>query len=401
MREIGNCLPNPKAKRLFAAIRRHGPVSKFDLQKLCGLTPSTLTRLLDELCAAGWIEEHGLGESSGGRRPVLYRIRPRHRWAFGLDISRTYSKLVLCDLTLEKIDSVAWLMTGEMTPDVLTDLVARAVSELSERHNIKRSRILGLGIGAVGPVDRNSGTILNPLYFPAAGWNNVPICAMLERLLSVPVLIDNGANTALLGEYWAGAPNEYRHVLYVRAGVGLRSAMMSNGQLVYGAVDMEGAVGHMIIQTDGPPHPVRRHVFGCLESFVSIPVLERQAISRIKQGRRTVLTEWIDQPERVDFPLLIRALQADDPMVAELFVQAATYFGIGLSNLLNILHPELVILGGPLIATNELFYRTCTQVALKNALYYPDYQVLFSRGNLSDDAIAIGAAAAVVSRVSE
>ncbi len=401
MRRIGDRISSKKAKELFGTIRKRGIVSKLELLDQSDLTSSTLTRMLDELTENGWIEECGHGESSGGRRPLLYRVRRETAFALGLEISRASSRLVLCDLQLDKLDSISWEMTDLMTPTALVEQVILAVRQLCDKHKIEQANLLGLGIGAVGPLDRLKGTILNPLYFPAAGWSQVPIVAMLEQAIGVQVVLDNGANMALLAEYWAGAPNEYRHLLYVRAGVGLRSAMMSNGNLVYGAVDMEGSVGHMIIQTDGRPHPERSQVYGCLESYVSIPVMEEQARSRLKQGRRSILSELVSVPDLVDFNHMLQALRQDDRMVTELFIQAATYFGIGLSNLLNILHPERVILGGPLVTSNELFYQTSTQVALKNTLYYPAYPVSFSRGRLSEEALAVGAAAMIVNHLAE
>jgi predicted NBD/HSP70 family sugar kinase len=402
MYKLEERIPNRKAKQIFTEIRRRGIVSKFELlESDDALTSSTLTRLLEELSASGWIEECGFGESSGGRRPLLYRIKPDNGYVFGLDVSRATTRLVLCDLKLEKIDSVSWTMTAKMTPDVLVEVAAEEAKRMARNHRISHERILGMGVGAVGPLDRANGMILNPLYFPAKGWSQFPIVQHLEEKLDVPVLLDNGANTALLAEYWAGAPEQYRHLLYVRAGIGLRSAMMSDGKLVYGAVDMEGALGHMIIQTDGPSHPEKPHMFGCLDSYVPIPVLEKQAASRLKQGRSSMLSTLVDDPERIEFKHLLQALSADDRLVTELFTQAATYFGIGLANLLNILHPEKVILGGPLITSNELFYQISTQVALKNTIYYPAYPVSFSRGKLSDDALSIGAAAMIVDKLSD
>ncbi|MDF2726190.1 MAG: hypothetical protein K0Q59_5868 [Paenibacillus sp.] len=395
MLKLEEWIPNPKAKQIFAEIRRKGIVSKFDLLDMSKLTSSTLTRVLEELTVSGWIEESGLGESSGGRRPLLYRLNRSRGYIFGLDVSRATTRLICCDMQLDKLDSAAWAMNERMTPAQLLLEAVQAMKQMIAKNRLSPDKLLGIGIGAVGPLDRTTGTILNPLYFPAEGWHHVPIAANLQRELDVPVLLDNGANTAMLAEYWAGS-QQYKHLLYVRAGVGLRSAMMSNGQLVYGAVDMEGSVGHMIIQTDGPPHPERPHVYGCLESYVSIPVLEKQAAARLKQGRRSVLNDWIERPEQIDYSLLLRALSADDRLVTELFTQAATYFGIGLSNLLNILHPEKTILGGPLITTNELFYQISAQVALKNTLYYPTYPVTITRGMLSDDALAVGACAMVL-----
>src|SRR5690606_6737996 len=113
-------------------------------------------------------------------------------------ISRATTRLVLCDLNLEKLDSVIWKMSERVTPELLISEAAECAMDMAAKHGISSEQLLGMGIGAVGPLDRNSGTILNPLRFPAPGWNNVPICEQLEQSLGLPVLLDNGANTALL-----------------------------------------------------------------------------------------------------------------------------------------------------------------------------------------------------------
>ena len=96
---------------------------------------------------------------------------------------------------------------------------------------------------------------------------------------------------------------------------------------------------------------------------------------------------------------VLEALKKNDPLVVEIITEAATYFGIGLANLLNILHPEKVILGGPLIAGGELFFQTATQVAIRKTYYYPAYQVVFSKGQLGEEALAIGAAVMVMDQL--
>lgn len=131
--------------------------------------------------------------------------------------------------------------------------------------------------------------------------------------------------------------------------------MMSNGKVVYGAVDMEGSIGQMIIQTDGP-RLGKRGNYGALETFASIHALEQQAQSRLKQGRESSLRRLESDPEAIGFTHLAQALQEQDPLTVEIFTQSATYFGIGLSNLLNILHPEKVILGGSLVSSHPSFF---------------------------------------------
>ncbi|WP_407083062.1 ROK family protein [Paenibacillus aurantius] len=390
-----------KAKEIYDCIRKKGTVSKQDLVDVSRITGSTVTRLLEELLSQELIREVGLGDSTGGRKPILYRINPLYAYAFGLEISRIHCRLVLCDLQMDKLESRSWNMTESMTPEVLTETVGREAEDMLEKLGLAWSSVLGLGIGSVGPVDRQRGIILEPLYFPAPGWRNVDIGTALSRRLGIPVWLDNGANTALLGEFWADSFQSYRHMLYLHAGVGIRSAMMSNGHLVYGAVDMEGAVGQMIIQTDGLPHREKQGNYGALESYASLYAMERNMRSALKQGRESTVRSRVSDPEEVKYPDLLQGLAERDPLTVELFTQAAVQFGIGLSNLLNILHPEKVILGGPLIAGNDLFFRVATQTAVRKTYYYPEYQVMFSRGKLGDDALAAGAAVMVLERLLE
>lgn len=398
---LSDRITSRKAKQIYALIRRQGTVSKLDLLNQSELTVSTLTRILEELASQKLIVEVGFGESTGGRRPILYETNAAYRYVFGLDISRFYSRIVLCDMHLNKLDSRSWSMTAKMTPQVAVELFVRAVADLMGRHGITREAVLGIGIGAVGPVDRHHGVIMEPLYFPAPGWSNVDICRIMEEQLGIPATLDNGANAAILGEYWADDGHSYDHLLYVHAGIGLRSAMMTGGQLVYGAFDMEGSVGQMIIETDGVKHREKGGNYGCLESYASIYALEQAAQSRLKQGRDSRMLELAGTLEQVGFPHLLQALQEGDPLAVELFTQTATYFGIGLSNLLNVLHPQKVVLGGPLVSSHELFFRVATEVALKNAYHYPSYQVVFSKGKLGEDALAAGAAALVINKLTE
>lgn len=388
-----------KAKDVFLWIRKKGTVSKQELQELTGQPASTLTRALDELSDLGMIREVGYGESTGGRRPVLYQVRPDGAYAFGLDISRTVSRLALCDLRLRVVDSHFWRMDATCTPDKLIRETAAVARAMLERHAIPRSSVLGLGIGAVGPLDRTEKLIIDPKHFPADGWEHVHIGSELEQALGFPVLLDNGANTALLAEYWHDAVNHYDHLLYIHAGVGIRSAMMSNGRLVYGAVDMEGSVGQMIIQADGAPPREPGGNYGSWESYASVYALEQAARSALKRGRSSLLTELTDEIDNVSYDLLETAFRRGDDLAKELFANAAVYFGIGLANLLNILHPEKVILGGPLITGNSLFFHQATSVAIRKTYHFPQYQVVFARSRLGEEAVCVGAAALVVDRL--
>nr|WP_274655442.1 ROK family protein [Paenibacillus humicola] len=390
MNEPERSIPSLK-KRIYQQIADRDTVSKAELLSSSRLTSSTLTRLLEDLLAEGLIETTGLGPSSGGRRPILYKINRDYGYIFGLEISRLTSTLGLFDLQMNPKSLVRWRMDESITPARLVEYAARLMRSFLKDHRIGPDRILGLGIGAVGPLDRKNGVILDPLYFPAKGWAQAPICRMFEEETGFRALLENGANTALIGEQWSIRHEKIQHALYVHAGMSLRSAMMSYGQIVHGTVDMEGSIGQMIIQTDGPRLYAAGN-YGALEALASVQALEKQARTQAKMGNSPLAEKYRVSPEQLSFEVLVQALAADEPAVREWFRESAVYFGVGLANLINVFHPEIVFLGGALINSNPMYYETATEIARKNTYYYPAYEPRFSKGELKEDAVVTGAA---------
>lgn len=378
-------------KLIYRLIAEQGPVSKADLLSASSITSSTLTRLLDDMVTEGLIQGTALGESSGGRRPILYQINPSYQYIFGLEISRFSSTLGLFDMALNPKSTVRWRMDETFTPERLVEYAVRQMKLILRDHSIQAEQILGLGIAAVGPLDRNSRKILEPLYFPARGWQNVDICQMFEQETGWSGQLENGVNAALMGEIWAMRDKGVQHALYIHAGVSLRSAIMSHGRIVHGSVDTEGSIGQMIIQTGGSRlNPTGN--YGALEAYASIQALVKTAQSQAKAGRSlgTPLDQL--QPEDLQFDMLLKALEAGNPFAAEIFEQSAVYFGIGLANLINTFHPEMVILGGALINATPQYFDTATEIAKRNTYYYPKYTPHFSKGLLKEDAVITGSA---------
>lgn len=381
---------NHRYQSVLHQIRCKKITSKSDLAQTTHIKQGTLTLILNDLLSEELIIEVGQGESTGGRRPILYSINPKFGYILGLDISRTYAKLVLSDFQMELIDSYHWPVNQSTTPPTLFKKVEEACNELMRKHNIDQASLIGLGIGTIGPLDNKNRIMLKAYDFPAPGWDNVDICTIFEEKLGVPVLLDNGACTALRAEYWNDDPCYYHNLVYINLGIGFRSAIMSNG------VINSGAIGQMIIQTDGiePHNPYGN--YGALHSYVIISYILNKVKSRLKQGRKSILNKLTKNFNKIDFPLVVHALDKNDPLVVEVFTQSATYFGIGLANIINILHPTKIILGGPLISESSLFYKIATEIAQEKIYYYPFYEVRFSKSQLGENGIALGAAIMVI-----
>lgn len=385
-----NYMTSPR-KTIYSYIAERGVASKVDILEQFPMASSTLTRLLEELVSDGAILASRLGTSSGGRRPILYETNPGFGYFFGLEISRFHSSLGFFDVRMNPMSFTRWRMDESMTPERLVEHVSNNMRAILQDHRIEPRQVVGVGIGAVGPLDRERGTLLQPLYFPAKGWASVQICKLVEEATGFRARLENGANAALMGEHWAMRQGGSQHMLYVHAGVGLRSAMMSYGRIIHGSVDMEGAVGQMIIQTDGPRLQDAGN-YGALEAFVSVQALERRAQSQAKMGGDAWKKLFPFPPERIRYEDLLQPLREEHPLIAELFGQSATYFGVGLANMINMLHPETIILGGTLINSHEKFYRTAIEIARTHIYYSSDYEPVFSKGELREDAVATGAA---------
>lgn len=385
-------LYTPSSKMLiYSLIAEAGSITKAELQHKTLIKSSTLTRLLDEMLEQHLIEAADLGPSRGGRRPILYRITPDYGYIFGLEVSRIHSSLGLFDMQLNPKSLIHWHMDEGMTPERFKEYVLRHMRMFLRDHQIAPERIQGLGIGAVGPLNRSTGTILNPQYFPARGWSDVPICQWFQEETGFRTILENGVNSALIGEQWSLRHENIQHVLYVHAGVSLRSAMMSHGRIVHGAMDMEDAIGQMIVQAGGLRLNNTGN-YGALEAYASIEAMEQKAQSDAKMGRALFRQQKELPPEQINFDVLIQALKASEPYAVELFSQSASYFGIGLSNLIHIFQPEKVILGGALIHSNTMYYNTAIQIASANTGYNAQYKPQFTKGQLMEAASVTGAA---------
>ncbi|WP_337099880.1 ROK family protein [Paenibacillus sp. YIM B09110] len=389
MNVFSHQIASPK-KLIYMHVAQHGMTSKAELMPVSGMTSSSLTRLLDEMLTDKLLLTFQ-GQSSGGRKPILYDINPNYGYFFGLDISRRTSTLGFFDAKMNAKALMRWRMDEAMSPPELIDYVVRSIKSIMQDHHIERNQVIGIGVGAVGPLERGKGIISKPSDFPSPGWTHVPICSLLEEKTGIPARLENGANAALIGEHWSMRSENLQHMLYVHAGVGLRSAMMSDGHIVHGSVDMEGAVGQMVIQMDGPRLHDRGN-YGAWEAFASVQALVKRARADAKSGRTDIPGAAHISPERITYDMLLHGLHAGSAYAQEIFTQSAVHFGIGLANLINVLHPETIILGGTLINSNELFYQTAVDTAQRNTYYYPDYVPSFTKGILREDAVAIGSA---------
>ncbi|WP_018305832.1 ROK family transcriptional regulator [Desulfitobacterium hafniense] len=368
---------SPEAKKILGLILHKGAMTKSQLTKVAGLKLTTLNRMMLPLEKEGLILPTETGESTGGRKPVIYDVNPRRYYVIGIDISRLYSQVVLTNLKMELLEKDRFDMDRNSSPQATLNRILDWVERVLEKQ--EQGYVIGVGIGAVGPLDRQSGIILNPENFEARGWENIPLKAIVEERTGLPVIIDNGANGAVLAETRYGSGKGMKSVIYLNCGVGIRTGVISSGTLVRTINDADDTFAHMVIDVNGKP--CRCGNQGCVERYSSI----------------YAIMEAFNPERPVSYLEICREAEENDTTARQVLQNAAVRMGTGLANFIQLLNPGLVVLSGPLILHSQLFYEVCVEAAKRRRPWDKGGHLVFSRGGaFEENAISIGAAALVV-----
>ncbi|TCL57463.1 putative NBD/HSP70 family sugar kinase [Hydrogenispora ethanolica] len=382
-------------KYMFQLIRRYGPISKVDLSQMTQVTFATISRMVEDFLKSGLIVAKEIGGSTGGRKPQLYAIKDTAFYAVGVKISRKRFEMILMNLDGIIVDTVSFPLTAEFTPDAVALKIRDVIEDFKARREIA-GKLLGIGIAAIGPLDRKSGIILKPHDFPVSGWVNVPLAELVKKATGLPVFLDNKARAGVLGESWYGNAKNLDNVVYIYAEHGIGCGHIINGNLVGGVNDITGSLGHMIIDIHGN-RCVCGHR-GCLETYSSSYSMVNQAIRLVEEGQKSLITDYIDGDlSKLQFSHICQAVAAGDTLCVELVTKAAWALGVALANFINLILPNMIVLGGETILHCPTFYEVAVNTAIETTYPNPARDLQFERASLGDRAEVIGAATQVFS----
>lgn len=370
-----------RAKRIFYALYRQGPLTKKELQATLNLKLTTLNREMRLLEEKNLLSGAGEAASTGGRKAATYALTPR-LYLVGVDLSRTYVRIVLTDLKLQVRSMEAFALSAQDSAQKVLEKTCALTEKMLRESGISAGALLGIGIGSVGPLDRARGILLAPHGFPGTGWDHLSLKTYMEERFSVPCFVDNGANAAVLAEYLFGMGKNKQSVAYIHCGVGIRSAVIKDGRILRTMNDHEDAFGSMAVVLGQD----RRS----LEELSSL-----RAVASVLSGGTGPVGVW----NEADYRKVLETVPADDEAVRGSLRERAGIFGVGLANFARLLNPDVIILSGPLMLHLELYYRACADAFYGDA---PRTAALLSRGGaFQENGIALGAAALVVERLCE
>ena len=365
---------NDRGKYIFNIVQKKGPITKSELIDITKIKLTTLNRELQILIDKKIIVETDIGESTGGRKPSLYDVNPSEFYIIGIDISRTYTKIVITNLKLKIIEER--LLSHEYKIENISEIIPDSVKNMCMKLRIQKSSIVGIGIGIVD------------------GFNIKHLYDALDKELDAIICVDNGANAAVIGEYNFGIGKGKQNIAYINCGVGIRTGIISSGVLIRTINNSEDAFGHMIVDVNGELCSCGN--YGCIESYVSISNITKKFIDKMKGISGSYLNKKLDN---INYRDVCSLAERENEVAMNIIKNSALHFGIGLANYMKLFNPDLIILSGPLIQNSKLFYDMSKEIAFEKC-HIKNNNIQFSKGgHYEDKSIAVGACAMVIQKL--
>jgi len=368
---------------VFNIIRKYGPISRAEIARLTRLSEPTIGRCVKYLLDKNFVKEIGLGESSGGRKPILIEISKNSCFTIGLEIGRNCLQGILINPANEIIGDISISMPENLTHSQFIELIVTAFNLLISQNNIDTKKIIGMGIGIVGIVSVDFKRLLYSANF---NWKDVPLGEELEKILKFPVFIDNRSNLIAYAEYKAMNLPINSILLGVTVGRGIGAGLVIDGKIFRGSSGGALEVGHIVIDFNGPQCNCGR--YGCVEAFASVPAMLK--IYNSISGDN--LSNIVEFRERVDEKNLyaLRVIEKE-----------AFYLSILISDLVNAFNPSHVIIGGE-IAILEDYLLPMIIERVKRESLTPNLHILEIKGSiLKDIAASYGAAVLAMEKMIE
>ncbi len=255
-----------------------------------------------------------------------------------------------------------------------------------------------IGIGSPGPLDPIKGIIYDT---PNLAWNNFPLADTIAKAFGVPCAVDNDVNMGTYGEWVFGDLKNCKDVLGVFPGTGIGGGIIIDGKMLQGFSGSAGEIGHMTIEVNGPFCGCGKR--GCLEAVASrIAIAEQVAALAARHDAPYIFENCGTDLANIRSSSLAKAIEAGDKKVEAVVRKAAYYIGIAVGNLVNVLSPEAVVLGGGLVeAMKELYLQEVERGMKEHALPFVRKGVKLSAAKLGDDAVLMGAAKMVLERLKD
>lgn len=372
-------------------IKDSGPLSRADLAKKYRVSKATVSDIISRLLKMKIVCEIGQGQSSrhGGRRPIMIEFSPLAGFIIGIEIKRDHARVLLLDLNASIQNKKSFEFSeGTALANILQQIYKIIDAYLDETW-VRQARPIGIGIAVPGLIDYNHGYILESDSLKS--WEAIPLKSAFEERYGIETFVENDVNAMTFGEICFGRGRGHQNALFLWIGDGIGAGIIIKGELYRGVTNSAGEVGYYELG-----HLIRnsshfKWLYNGHKTFGSI-LSEKVLIDAAKAGIKGDVKTQI-RLDALNVQSILDWADSGDEFARVLLQEYADIVGILCINLINTINPEVLMIGGDLLAYNPLVLNTIRERVKKDALHTPILAVQIQNAALKELAGAMGAAA--------
>jgi glucokinase len=303
----------------------------------------------------------------------------------GIDIGGTKIAVALETLDGERIAARRLPTQVEIGAYAVVETVLQAIAEMLEEN---QAQLISIGIGCPSPLDIEKGLVMSPSNL--RDWDNFPIVKLFEDRFKVPVILENDANTAALGEFVQGAGRGLQNIVYVTVSTGIGGGIILGGEIFHGVAAGAGELGHTIVQPDGVQ--CNCGSIGCLETVSAGVHIARRTREKLANGAASIMREMVADISEVSAKTVVEAVRRNDKLAVEIWDETCKFLAIGIANAITLLAPEAVVIGGGIAAaTGDLLFEPLRKLLPQYVSMIPPEKINVIPAELGDESGVCGA----------
>jgi len=347
---------------VLKTIQNYGPISRSEIAKKYKISSTTVTAAVRELIQQGLVYEDGIGKSSGGRKPILIKFFSDSKFIITVAITNSY--IIIAETNLEaKIRKQKKFPVYNLTGKLFIDYLIKSVNQFLKAYP-DLTKCIGISITSPGIIDVNKAVICENTKLKL---KNIPLKEMMEKQFKLKIWLENDANAIVLAEKRFGEYRKFKNLIYITIDDGVGAGIVVNEHIFRGCSGGTGEFGHTTIDRNGILCDCGNR--GCLENYVNWPAIYSKVLSSIEQGKHTMMLELAKGDiNRITSSIFCSALEKNDQLAKEIITDTAAYLATGIVNLVNLLNPDIIILGGEVAYNNHFLISQVKKLVFQQAL---------------------------------
>ena len=316
-------------------------------------------------------------------------------WLLGIDIGGTTIKLAFIDkkgVIVHKWEIIT--RTVENGLHIVSDIGKSVRAKLTEWQG---GNLIGVGMGAPGPVDFETGSIYVAVNI---GWKDYPLKELLEKELGIPAVVDNDANIAAFGEFWKGAGKGTNDFVCITLGTGVGGGVIANKHLIHGISGAAGELGHITVKPEGGA-PCNCGKTGCVETIASATGIVRLAMDEIKKNPNSAIASLFNETGAITSKDVVDCAASGDQASQKVLDEVAKYLGLAAANVGNIINPDMIVFGGGVSKAGDIILKPIEKYFKQYAFPRVAVSTELKVASLGNDAGIIGAAGLIMQHLGE